>query len=678
MKQKRICRIGCLLLSLLLALSLTEGFAASAAEEIWTEAPTGWHNRGHVYARTRDGLTLNWGVRGEDCGFLTERAYAFYPDLYDGQGMGGGYDMIGTYAGGTGPSDAPQSPLYQQLRSLLRQKHTHLTDEAEVRALLRDTDCMVSDANHIASFFSGRKLNAAWDGGKTWKVASVWPADKASGGQNEDIIALRPISVQEDAARGSTAYGVSQGYYNPNQDAAGNIDVRGDTARILLYCYVRWDNQDHMWGKDGVIESVDVLLDWIRQDPVDTWEMGRNEAVESITGCRNPFVDYPELAWALFGRELPSAEEFRTPFRRDHDDFVSVPALFEAVSSNEAWGKVRTLGWAAIPTPAAGYYVAGYTAEDSSPYIEYPDGSTAPYMDGMLEWQHGRLLYFPPTEHDAVIEIQFQPIGKPASATVALGKTATFQISAKGADLRYQWQYQRYGETVWHDWVGRTARTLTVTGSKTNNGCKYRCLVINEAGSFPSLPATLTVSGAPLPPTVKTQPAAVKAKLGTEVSFTVKASGDALSYQWQYSKDNGAHWNLWSGKTEPTLRVKASRTNNGCLYRCEIKNSTGAIRSAVARLTVTDIQPSIVGQPKDFSAPLGKTFTLKVVAAGSGLSYQWQYKKVGDTAWHNWSGKTSYKLEITGSRTNDNCLYRCVVKNSYGTVTSASARLAVR
>jgi hypothetical protein len=61
-----------------------------------------------------------------------------------------------------------------------------------------------------------------------------------------------------------------------------------------------------MWGSSGVMENLDILLKWMEEDPVDTWEMGRNDAVQSITGVRNVFVDYPEFAWLLFGREIPS------------------------------------------------------------------------------------------------------------------------------------------------------------------------------------------------------------------------------------------------------------------------------------------------------------------------------------------------------------------------------------
>ena len=43
-----------------------------------------------------------------------------------------------------------------------------------------------------------------------------------------------------------------------------------------------------------------VLLKWMQQDPVDTWEMGRNDAVESISGNRNVFIDHPEFANMCF------------------------------------------------------------------------------------------------------------------------------------------------------------------------------------------------------------------------------------------------------------------------------------------------------------------------------------------------------------------------------------------
>ena len=74
------------------------------------------------------------------------------------------------------------------------------------------------------------------------------------------------------------------------------------------------------------IESIEILLEWMILDPVDTYEMGRNDAVESITGTRNVFVDYPELAWQLFGKEIPDAAE--TP--QNNDGKITFKGVAEA------------------------------------------------------------------------------------------------------------------------------------------------------------------------------------------------------------------------------------------------------------------------------------------------------------------------------------------------------------
>jgi hypothetical protein len=43
------------------------------------------------------------------------------------------------------------------------------------------------------------------------------------------------------------------------------------------------------------------LLAWNASDPVDAFEMNRNEVIYDFQGNRNPFVDHPELAEHLWG-----------------------------------------------------------------------------------------------------------------------------------------------------------------------------------------------------------------------------------------------------------------------------------------------------------------------------------------------------------------------------------------
>ena len=264
----------------------------------------------------------NWGTRGENATFLSPNAEKFYA-------KNGSYSELSSYLGGTGKSDAPKSSLYYALQDLMADAHTSTTSYDGTKSLYKYTDCQ-GGGGKISSFYSGTPIGPSWGNG--WNREHTWPDSKGLGGKDEtDIMMLRPTSTSENSSRGNTAYGESGGYYHPNSESGNKYDLRGDVARIFLYVYVRWGNVNGngkygTWGTSGVMESVEVMLDWIEEDPVDTWELGRNDSVESITGTRNVFVDYPELAFLLFGEDIP--EGMTTPSgegssKCDHNNFDS-------------------------------------------------------------------------------------------------------------------------------------------------------------------------------------------------------------------------------------------------------------------------------------------------------------------------------------------------------------------
>ena len=250
-----------------------------------------------VTYKVSSGYTANWGERDEACTFLSPYAKDFYTGNYT-------YEAFANLSGGTTQSNAHNSTLYSTLKTFMASKHTHQTSYGETRNQYRYTDCENNDTAHISSFYSGTQLNGSWGSSPSWNREHTWPNSKGLGGNDEDdIMMLRPTATSENSSRGNTAYGQSGSYYDPNGEGQ---NVRGDCARIVLYVYTRWGNTSRMWGSSGVMQSLDVLLKWMAEDPVDTWEMGRNDAVQSITGTRNVFVDYPELAWKLFGKSVPA------------------------------------------------------------------------------------------------------------------------------------------------------------------------------------------------------------------------------------------------------------------------------------------------------------------------------------------------------------------------------------
>ena len=294
----------CLLLLLCMVLSMT--FISAGAATIDPTQPTGYTCAEDVVYKTFGKYTANWGARGEDCEFLSPYAEDFYTGSYS-------YDTLSAEYGGSGTSDAYKSDLYKALQSMMKAKHTYINSYEDNKAYFAYTDCVRNETSMLSSFYSGTMVGSKWvSGGGTYNREHTWPNSKGlNGGDENDIMMIRPTVTSENSSRGNTAYGQSSGYFDPDCCSTYDISVRGDCARIVLYVYVRWGNTGRMWGSSGVMESLDVLLQWMEEDPVDTWEMGRNDAVQSITGTRNVFVDYPEYAWLMFGREIP--EDMTTP-----------------------------------------------------------------------------------------------------------------------------------------------------------------------------------------------------------------------------------------------------------------------------------------------------------------------------------------------------------------------------
>ena len=300
----------------------------------------------------------NWGNRGETATYLSQNAEAFYT----GDNT---YAELSKLSGSSSESSVPSSALYEALQDLMSSNHSYVTSYDAVKDLCQYTDCQNSGktSNKISSFYSGALIGPSWDG--NWNREHTWPnskGDLAGSGEN-DIMMLRPTATSENSSRGNTAYGESAGYYDPNEASGGSLDLRGDVARIMLYTYVRWEcvntgsdyNPNGIFGTGGVIESKAVMLNWIEEDPVDTWELGRNDSVESITGTRNVFVDYPEFAFLLFNEDIPA--NYTTPSGEAAASAYSITAT----SNNNAYGTVSMSGTTINAVPATGYYAAGYT-----------------------------------------------------------------------------------------------------------------------------------------------------------------------------------------------------------------------------------------------------------------------------------------------------------------------------
>ena len=251
----------------------------------------------------------NSGKRNEVCVSLSGTSASSY--------------YTGSYAFDT-LSQNSASQILTSLRTLLKTTHTKTTSYDDCKNKADITDCE-NNSGKMVSLYTSYTTNY---NASSINREHVWPKslggfDKS--GPGADLHHIRPTEITPNSNRGNLKYGNVSGGKTSTGNASGKTagqygsyfepldNVKGDVARICLYMYVRYGGESsYTCGSiTTVFQSVEVLLEWCELDPVDTWEMGRNEVVQNIQGNRNVFIDYPEYAWLLFGKEVP--EDMATP-----------------------------------------------------------------------------------------------------------------------------------------------------------------------------------------------------------------------------------------------------------------------------------------------------------------------------------------------------------------------------
>ncbi|MGI8745521.1 MAG: hypothetical protein ACR2NN_23700 [Bryobacteraceae bacterium] len=263
-------------------------------------------------------------------------------------------------------------------------------------------------------------------------------------------------------------------------------------------------------------------------------------------------------------------------------------------------------------------------------------------------------------------------VSQPVNNIQPSGQPASFWVAATGsARMSYQWQKNGV------DIPGATANWFTTPATTlADNGAMFQAVVSNHAGSITSAPAMLRVNAAPAGPTITTNPADQAAAAGQPVSFSVAATGvPPLSYQW---KKNGVDL---AGATAASYAVPAAITPDcGASFSVMVSDRTGSVSSTAATLTVTPAPeaPIILANPERSRVLVGQMGSFSVTASSDApMSYQWQKGTfTGNMA--DILGATEATYSTPPATLADHLtLFRCVVSNSYGNVTSANELLFV-
>ncbi|MCD4689840.1 endonuclease, partial [bacterium] len=151
---------------------------------------------------------------------------------------------------------------------------------------------------------------SSWYGGEVYPMYS-------------DLFMICPTDNFVNNQRGSDPYGEvdSPNWTSLNGSRRGNctysgysglafepIDAyKGDFARTYFYVTSRYYSEDAAWPGSAMTDgaeilpwAVDMLIEWHLADPVSRKELERNGTVYTMQGNRNPFIDRPEFAEAMY------------------------------------------------------------------------------------------------------------------------------------------------------------------------------------------------------------------------------------------------------------------------------------------------------------------------------------------------------------------------------------------
>ena len=252
----------------------------------------------------------------------------------------------------------------------------------------------------------------------------------------------------------------------------------------------------------------------------------------------------------------------------------------------------------------------------------------------------------------------------------APGRTIKFTVSASGSGLTYQWYYRRGDSGSFSKSTlssGKKA-TYTMTMAAKYNGWQYYCLITDSKGNTMTT-ATVTVHQVPAP-VITVQPQDFTGAAGNKITFRVEATGDGLTYQWWYKSAAASSFSkstLASGKKATYTMTMADR-HEGWQYYCVVTDAYGqTVRSNT--VTVHKVPaPSITNQPTDYSGAAGSTIKFTVKADGEGLTYQWYFKRAGESAYNKSTVAAAKKATFTMKMAAkyDGWQYYCLITDQYG------------
>ena len=288
----------------------------------------------------------------------------------------------------------------------------------------------------------------------------------------------------------------------------------------------------------------------------------------------------------------------------------------------------------------------------------------------------------------ADLTVQPSPVisTQPVSVTSCDFQSVGFNVVASGSGISYQWQINTglgfVNLSSTSPYGGANGPNLTVANvTSAFNGYQYRCVITGTCSpSVISNVATLNIDTRPV---ITASPVNSTICDGGSTTYSVTATGTALTYQWQVNTGAGyvnlANTGVYSGATTNVLSITgATNALHSNLYRCVVSGTCAPSVTTNGVLLFINSAPYMVSQPTDRQVCAGSNIFFSTAAAAATatnpISYQWQvntgsgFVNMINTA--PYSNVTTSSFVITGATVAMNGYrYRCLISNQACTPT---------
>lgn len=207
----------------------------------------------------------------------------------------------------------------------------YTSSQTDTWDILKESDKDTSNTENVILLYSGWTVNGSqeYNNMNGWSREHVWAKSHGDFGTTKgagtDVHNLKPADITVNSARGNKDFDWGGEIYvdgdGPTENRTDSDsweprdEIKGDVARILFYMSVRYEGE----GDEPDLEIVDqvntydmnepgkgfhgklsTLIQWHKEDPVDSFEIRRNNIIYTYQNNRNPFIDNPEYVESIW------------------------------------------------------------------------------------------------------------------------------------------------------------------------------------------------------------------------------------------------------------------------------------------------------------------------------------------------------------------------------------------